>query len=227
MKLPNPFTRGDTASLLQKEIAAEAAATAKLVDMRAARARDLLEADDLAVIEKHDTGIAALERQISIHQDRILALDARLAKEVEQQRLRDYEAAVASIERLLPLRADAAAEVQSAILALSSAVQKFVQVSGSIVNQWPADRLGTKPSWQLGTRAIGELMRNCWANAVMVYSTTKQSPPAGDYVRRACDAHERAAGFADATRSDHAELIAGLRAHGAPAVEIDEEVVAA
>jgi hypothetical protein len=219
MKLP--FTTRDTASLLQKEIAAEAEAAAKLVDMRAARAQALLETDNLAVIEKLDADIVVVQRQISIHQDRILALDARGNDEAAEAHAKEYAAGVALIERLTPMREQAAGEVEGAIVALASAVRKFVEVSGSIVNQWPAT-LGTKPGYHLGSRAIGELIRNCFANSVLVYSTTKAPPPASDYVRRACDSNERAAGFADATRSDHVELLAGLRQNGVPAAPVTD-----
>jgi hypothetical protein len=224
MKLP--FTR-DTTSRIEATRHALAAAEATIAKMMQERATAIVDSDDVAAVRKLDDLLSAEQRTTQILADRLVALEQTLVAESEQQRQRDYTAAVASLERLLPLRTDAAAEVESAILVLASAVQKFVQVSGSIVNQWPTDRLGTKPSWQLGTRAIGDLMRNCWANSAMIYSTTKQPAPAADFVRRAVTAHERAAGFADATRSDHAELIAGLRAHGAPAVEIDEEVGAA
>jgi hypothetical protein len=221
MKLP--FTRGDAASLLQKEIAAEAAATAKLADMRAARSRTLLETDDLTVIEKHDADIAALERQISIHQDRILALDARLAKEAEQQRRMKYAEAIAVVERLLPLREAAAGEVEKAMLNLASSCQKFAEITNSITAQYPAG-LGSRPDYHLSLRPLGERLRNCFAMGALIYATTKAPPAAQDFVRRACDAADRADGFAAAAVKDHSELIDELKSRGTPpAPAVDEE----
>ena len=133
MKLP--FTR-DAASLLQNEIAAEAAATAKLADMRGARAQALLD-DDITVIEKHDADIAALERQISIHQDRILALDAKLHAEEAAERERRYLADVAAVEpgRVKTLRGITAPGILRLVVTLrakkcknSSSTQRYNQI---------------------------------------------------------------------------------------------------
>jgi hypothetical protein len=212
MKLP--FTRGDTVSLLQKEIDASAAAAAKLVDLQNARANVLIETDDIAVIEKHDAAIAALERQISIHTDRVAALQARALAERAAAHTRNYEASVDSIARLLPLRADAAAEVQAAILALAASVKKYVEVSGSIVSKWPTNI--SQPAYQLGVARLAECLRSAFSHPALIFASTRQPLAAADLVQRACDAGEReqVAGFAAGEAEGHAELLADLRGCG-------------
>ena len=221
MKLPClPFTR-DAASLLQKEIAAEAAATAKLADMRGTRAQALLE-DDITVIERHDTDIAALERQISIHQDHILALDARLHAEEAAAREKAYAADVGAVERLLPLREQAAVEAEAAMRALASAARKFRDVNNSIVAQWPASV--QRPSYHVSLRRLGECLRNAYGHPSLVFRSTLAPMAAADFVRRACDADDRITGFADGEAKGHEELLIELRQrNAAPATEIDEE----
>jgi hypothetical protein len=221
MKLP--FAGRSTASSLQKALAERDAAEAKLAELHSQRAAVLLESDELDAVQAIDKQIEAARHAAEILADRIIALDARLAKEAEQQRRMKYAEAIAVVERLLPMRADAAAEVEAGIVALAASARKFIEISGSIVSQWPA-ALGTRPSYHLGTRSIGEVIRNSFSNAAMIYQQTKQPPPAADFVRRAVTAHERATGFADATRSDHAEMIDELRSRGVPpAPAVDEE----
>jgi hypothetical protein len=224
MKLP--FTGRNTASSLQRAIAEHDTAVAKLAELHTKRAAALLDSDELDAVQAIDKQIEAEHRTISIQADRIIALDTRVNDEAAEARAKEYAAGVALIERLTPMREQAAGEVEGAIAALASAVRKFVEISGSIVNQWPAT-LGSKPSYHLGSRAIGELIRNAFSNSALIYSTTKQPPPAGDFVKRAVTADERAAGFADAMRADHVELIAGLRQHGVPAAPVIDEEVAA
>jgi hypothetical protein len=213
MKL-NPFTRGDTPSLLQKEIDASAAAVAKLVDLQNARANVLIETDDITVIEKHDSAIAALQRQIDIHTDRVAALQARALAERAAAHTRNYEASVDSIARLLPLRADAAAEVQASIIALASSVKKYVEISGSIVNQWPTNI--SRPAYQLGVARLAECLRSAFSHPALIFASTRQPLAAADLVQRACSAEEReqVAGFAAGEAAGHEALLGDLRGRG-------------
>ena len=217
MKLP--FTR-DAASLLQKEIAAEAAATAKLADMRGTRASALLD-DDIAVIERHDADIAALERQISIHQDRILALDARLHAEEAAERERRHLADIAAIERTLEPRRVAAAELEGAMLAVASAVRKFRDANSAIVAAWPA--AVEKPSYHISLRRLGECIRNAYSHPSLVFPGARGPMPATDFVRRTCDSDERISGFADREAQDHIELLQELRNRGAAPIAVTDD----
>jgi hypothetical protein len=220
MKLPNPFAR-DTASRIEatrRELAAAEATIAKMVQERAAAIAD---SDDVEAVRKLDALLDAEQRTTRILADRLAALEAQLGAESEQQRQKAYEAAVASIERLLPLRANAATEVQTSILALASAVRKYVEISGSIVSKWPTNV--SRPSYHLGTRRLAETLRSTFSHPALIFASTKQPLSAPDLIQRACDS-SRAEGFAAGQAEGHAELIDELRQRGAPpARTIDEE----
>jgi hypothetical protein len=220
MKLP--FTGRNTASSLQRAIAEHDTAVAKLAELHTKRAAALLDSDELDA----DKQIEAEHRTISIQADRIIALDTRVNDEAAEARARAYETAVDSIARLLPLREAAAAEVQSAILALASAVRKYVEISGSIVAKWPTNV--SRPSYHLGTRRLGETLRNAFSHPALIFASTRQPLSATDLIQRACDAAERAEGFSAGEAQGHVELLTELRQRGVPAAPVlDEEGVAA
>ena len=62
----------------------------------------------------------------------------------------------------------------------------------------------------------------------LVHGTTRSAPAALEFVRRAITSDERASGFAETERTNRVELLAELRARGAPVpvVDDDEEVAA-
>jgi hypothetical protein len=134
MKLP--FQK-DTATSLQRAIAERDGAEQRLAELHTKRAAVLLDAD-LTEVEAIDKQIEAAHRTASVLADRILALDARLHAEEAAAREKAYAADVAAIERLLPLREQAAVEAESAMKALALAARKFRDVNNSIVAQWPA-----------------------------------------------------------------------------------------
>jgi hypothetical protein len=221
MKLP--FAGRSTASSLQKALAERDAAEAKLAELHSQRAAVLLDSDELDAVQAIDKQIETARHAAGILADRILALDARLAKEAEQQRRLKYAEAIAVVERLLPLREQAAGEVEAAMLNLASSCQKFAEITNSIVAQYPAG-LGSRPDYHLSLRPLGERLRNCFAMGALIYATTKAPPAAQDFVRRACDAADRADGFATATGKDHIELVDELRSRGVPPAPALEDV---
>jgi hypothetical protein len=224
MKLP--FTGRNTASSLQRAIAEHDTAVAKLAELHTKRAAALLDSDELDAVQAIDKQIEAEHRTISIQADRIIVLDTRVNDEAAEARARAYETAVDSIARLLPLREAAAAEVQSAILALASAVRKYVEISGSIVAKWPTNV--SRPSYHLGTRRLGETLRNAFSHPALIFASTRQPLSATDLIQRACDAAERAEGFSAGEAQGHVELLTELRQRGVPAAPVlDEEGVAA
>ena len=221
MKLP--FAGRTTATSLQKALAERDAAEAKLTELNSQRAAVLLDSDELEAVQAIDKQIETARHAADILADRIIALDARVAKEAEQMRRLKYAEAIAVVERLLPLREAAAGEVETAMLNLASSCQKFAEVTNSIVAQYPAG-LGSRPDYHLSLRPLGERLRNCFAMGALIYATTKAPPAAQDFVRRACDAADRAEGFSAAAQKDHSELIDELRSRGAPpAPAVDEE----
>jgi hypothetical protein len=76
---------------------------------------------------------------------------------------------------------------------------------------------------------LGERLKSSFAMSSIVYSTNHAPVQAADFIRRACSADERAAGFAAAEAKDHVEMIEELRQRGvAPiAVTDDDEAEAA
>jgi multidrug efflux pump subunit AcrA (membrane-fusion protein) len=221
MKLPNPFTR-DTASMLQKAIAERDAAEAKLAELHKQRAAVLLDAE-LTEVEAIDKQIEAAHHAAGILADRILALDARLHAEEAAERERRYAADIATIERLLPLRNDAAGEVEKAMLAVAAAVRKYSELTESITTaKWPPGV--ARPTYHLSLRPLGERLRNAFGHPSLIFRQTLQPLPSGDLVKRVCDADSRIAGFADGEAKGHEELLIELRNRGvAPVAEIDEE----
>jgi hypothetical protein len=218
-----PFAGRTTASSLSKALAERDAAEAKLTELHSQRTAVLLDSDELDAVQAIDKQIEAARHAAGILADRILALDARLAKEAEQQRRMKYAEAIAVVERLLPLREQVSVEIETAMKVLAATVQKFTEINNSIVAQWP-EGLGSRPDYHLSLRPLGERLKSCFAMSALIYATTHQPPAAMEFVRRACDAADRAEGFSAAASKDHAELIDELRQRGAPpAPAVDEE----
>jgi hypothetical protein len=218
MKIP---FRADTATRLEAARQALTAAEAKITQLAADRAAAIADADDLSQISAIDLQLADEQRTAQACRDRLAALEARTVEEAATERVKAYETAVNGIARLLPQHDQAAADVEKAMQALSAAVRKYVQVGESILQQWPP--IVPKPTYHLSTRPLGERLRSCFAMSSLVYSTTHAPPAATEYVRRACDAADRAAGFADAERTNRNELIAELRQRGALVAVIDDD----
>jgi hypothetical protein len=225
MKLPNPFQK-DTAASLQRAISERDAAEAKLAGLHTQRAAVLLDAE-LTEVEAIDRQIEAAHRTVSILADRILSLDARLSDEQRAAEEKAYASDIDKIERLLPMRAQAAVELEQSLKAVAAACRKYSEITASITNQWPASV--AKPSYHLSLRPTGELIRNAYGHPSLVFRSTLAPMAAADFVRRACDADDRISGFADGEAKGHAELLIELRQrNAAPAAVIDdrEEVAA-
>ena len=220
MKLP--FTTRDTASSLQRAIAERDAAEAKLAELHTKRAAALLESDEIDAVQAIDREIEAAHRTASILADRIIGLDSRLREEEAAAREKAYAADVAAVERLLPLRAQAAVEAEAAMKALAAAARKFRDVNNSLISQWPASV--ARPSYHVSLRRLGECLRNAYGHPSLVFRSTLAPMAAADFVRRACDADDRITGFADGEARGHAELLIELRQrNAAPAAEIDDD----
>jgi hypothetical protein len=218
MKLP--FITRDTAASLQRAIAERDSAEAKLAELRKQRAAVLLDAE-LTEVEAIDKQIEAAHHAAGILADRILALDAKLHAEEAAERERRYAADVAAIERLLPLRSEAAGEVEKAMLAVAAAVRKYSELTDSITNQkWPPGV--ARPTYHLSLRPLGERLRNSFGHPALIFRQTLQPLPSGDLVKRVCDADDRIAGFAAGEAKGHEELMIELRQRP-PAAKIDDD----
>lgn len=121
-----PFKR-DTAAALRKEQAASAAAAAKLTELRAERERVLhAETDDLTAVIAIDAAIAAPQRIVAVHSERLAAIERELAREREAERQQRKIAAVAVIERNFATRIVAAGELHKALVNLTDRYNKYV-----------------------------------------------------------------------------------------------------
>jgi hypothetical protein len=223
MKLP--FQK-NTATSLEKAIAERDAAEAKLAELHVKRAAVLLEAE-LTEVEAIDKQIEATHHTAIVVADRILALDARLHAEEEEARKKEYAASIAIVERLLPLRNEAAGEVEKAMLAVAAAVRKYSELTESITTaKWPPGV--ARPTYHLSLRPLGERLRNAFGHPALIFRQTLQPLPSGDLVKRVCDSDSRIAGFADSEARGHAELLIELRQrNAAPAAEMDDTEEAA
>jgi hypothetical protein len=96
----------------------------------------LLESDDNTVIEKHDAELAALERQISIHQDRIVALNAQLRREHIEEVAKRRQAAIEVLEQKFAKRQALAVEVEAAVKHLGDVWAALLASRTTIVSDW-------------------------------------------------------------------------------------------
>jgi hypothetical protein len=136
MKLP--FAKRDPAAQISKETAASATAAARLAALRSARAQVLLDGDDGALGD-HDAQIAAQERQIRVHQERLVLLDAELRKAAHVERERAKAVKLAALEKLLADEVASAARVDKAVLHLQVALATYAQAHDATFANWPSD----------------------------------------------------------------------------------------
>jgi len=198
----------DTNTKLQQARDDLAACEQLIEGLKADRLQKLLDVEPFE-LERIDRDLDARQRQAGIFQERIQALESKLAGEAVDKRKADYQAHVAKIEKAIGDRHAAAQEVEGAIRSLVAASTKLCDVSAR-VSQWPADI--DRPPWfgNFGaTNQIGELIKSCFSVPSRPYSPTL--PTTREYADRLYSATERAAGFAEALRESDQAIIAGLR----------------
>ncbi len=107
----------------------------EIVGLREIRAAKLLD-DDLAEALKIGEKIAAAERRLGVHRDRVEALK-REVRRVEQERLdRERAALIAETERAIVKRDEKAAELETAIRDMGRLYFELIDQNQVIARQW-------------------------------------------------------------------------------------------
>jgi hypothetical protein len=130
-----PFKR-DTAAVRRQVLEQTSQAAAQLAQLRASRQAALIEADDVDAVKRIDDEIAALERAVRIHQDRLRALAEQLKTERGDQREFDRQAAIKAIEKKLARREVLATELEAAIKTVEECYFALIEFP-SITGDWP------------------------------------------------------------------------------------------
>jgi hypothetical protein len=198
------------------ENAALGTAAGRLAELQAARNAVLLEGDE-AAIARQDAGIAAVERRIRAHQDRITLLEAALAEQQRAAQAREYAAAIDATEKLIEPLDRAAVEVEAALRVFLVSVRMYRKGLAAVRSEWPTNL--PAPRWQLDAARLGVLLqrsfepRGSMASGDVVYKYTLRPPDASDYLARILsDGDTPTAGFAAEEKAIHVRLIAELRA---------------
>ena len=135
MKLPT--FRRDTAALRRQVLEETSQAAATLAKLRAERQAVLIEADSLDAVKRIDDEIAALEKTVAIHQDRLRALAGQLKDERNEQREQDREAAIRTIQTKLAKREQIASKLEVAIKEVGDLYFELTGFASPLLTDWP------------------------------------------------------------------------------------------
>ena len=130
-----PFKK-DTASIRRQVLEETSKAASQLTKLRSDRHDALLEADGVETVRRIDQEIAALEKTVAIHQDRLRALSDQLKDERQARREEDRLAAIKIIEKKLAQREELATELEAAIRKVEECYFALIGFPG-IAADWP------------------------------------------------------------------------------------------
>jgi hypothetical protein len=134
MKLPT-FKR-DTAALRRQVLEETSQAASRLAQLGTERQAVLIEADSLDAVKRIDDEIAALERTVTIHQDRLRALAGQLKDERQAQREQDRASQIAVIEKKLAGREVLAEKLEQAIKDAGDAYFALTSYPSPLISDW-------------------------------------------------------------------------------------------
>jgi hypothetical protein len=119
------------------EVAASATAAAKLAELRAERDRVLnADTDDLAGVVAADAAVAAQEKIVAIHQQRLQSLDAELQQERTAERERRKAAVIEKVAQGFAARTAAAEKLERALANLAASYNGYVETSRNATAAW-------------------------------------------------------------------------------------------
>jgi hypothetical protein len=210
---------------------------ANLTDL-AAQIAELQQRRDAALAD--DDGIdqiAAIDRQadeqgrrLRALQDKISLLEGRLASEQEEQRGRDFVAAVAAIEGPLARRTKAAEELERALQRVGACAKEFAAATSAVLEAWPDGvdfPARAYPGHCLSLERLGAVMQQLFTPP-RGHADRRPAQPA-EFVARTIDVAERVklTGFAATERQLAEEWLADLRtAHDPVPAETENEEAA-
>jgi len=210
MKLP--LFKRSTADRLRAETAASASAAARLVDLRADRDHILnSDTDDLAAVIAADAAVAAQEKIVVIHQQRMQSLDRELRDERTADREKRKATVVEKVAQGFAARTKAAADLEAALAKLADAYLKYIEASRSATAAWDGSLLPP----QAGQFALSE-------NITSVLAMQLRIEPGSAHVMLS-ECGVRTEGIAQRAASFSESFIQSLREAPLPETFEDEE----
>jgi hypothetical protein len=132
-----PTFRASPQAGLQKAAASLAACEAKIAELENDRCVALAESDATEPAVTIDKAIAEARVEAAIYRDRIAALKAAVAEQQAEQRQKEYDAAIAVIEKRLADQVKLAGEVEQAVRTLAECWNRLIGWRQAIIAQWP------------------------------------------------------------------------------------------
>jgi hypothetical protein len=135
MKSPLPVV--DPRAALEKAVGERSAVELKVADLGWKRQQALVEADDLASIEKFDAEIARHKRTLGILNDRIEALKGEIRRLEIEQLEREREQALVALQEEFDKSAAAAKRLEKAVEELGNSMFDCLEARERALLAWP------------------------------------------------------------------------------------------
>jgi hypothetical protein len=129
--------RSDPAAGLKKAEAALAATEAKIAELEDQRRTALAESDELDAVALVDSKLAKERAAAATYADRIVVLRGAVRAANEEQRLRQYYAALAVVAKRLEARAKLATEMEAALKHAGELWAQLMASRSEVLKAWP------------------------------------------------------------------------------------------
>jgi hypothetical protein len=222
VKIPFMSTTSDRIATARQALAT---AETNVGNLERNRASAIADTDDLERVGELDLRLGRERQVVQACRDRIQALESKHLVETETARRQEYAAAITAIDASMESLERAAATVEEAAMALSSAARLYTDACQSILASWPANV--PKPGRIHGSYPLSAHYVDSYrlGNLLRAFTPNGSRPSPADFVYRCTKAPADIDGFGAAEARNRAALIAELRSRGPPPVEPADDVV--